>query len=223
MIAQTQLIRTHSPVDRSGGITYFVQDEQAYKNSDRLDPPCLLARGGADCSIGEAQCGRDVIFTNVTFMDEHFRPHLSPWPNTQPSSTRNAIHQLWNLMRMAPHESFIVGKERKATSLKDQDTATDSPAGLVPLSKSYGFFAWIQWFQADCWLDQPCRILRIFLLALAVSLTTIPSAPLSVMWGSCSDTSSWQVASTPGDTCKVIFLDNQRQSSKIVRLHLLKF
>lgn len=47
MIAQTQLIRTHSPVSCSAGITYFIQGEQAYKNSDGLDPPCLLARGEA--------------------------------------------------------------------------------------------------------------------------------------------------------------------------------
>lgn len=110
MIAQTQLIRTHRPLNCNGGITYFVQDEQTHKNSDRLDPPCLLAGGGADCSIGDAQCGCNV-FTNVLFMDGLFCPHLFPWPSTQPSSIRNVMNQLWSLVRMASHKWFVVGKE----------------------------------------------------------------------------------------------------------------
>lgn len=78
MIAQTRGIRTQSPVNWSGGTIYFVKDEQAYENSDRLDLPCLLVSRGVDCSTTDAERGCD-LFINAAFMCRRFCPYpLSP-------------------------------------------------------------------------------------------------------------------------------------------------
>lgn len=218
MIAQTQLIWTHSPVDCSGGIIYFVQDEQAYKNSDRLDSPCLLARGGADCSIGDAQCGCDVIFTNVPFMDGDFRPHLSPWLNTQPSSTRNAIHQLWSLMRVALHESFIVGKESNQ-------------------SKRSRYCHWFTsrtctFIQTIWFLCMNPMLSSTLLAGSALQNFKDLSACISSQFDHnpfCTAVGQllWHLKLAGGIYSRRHMqgklLDNQGQSSKIIRLHLLKF
>lgn len=97
MIAQTQLRRIQNSVNWSGCTTHFVKDEQVYKNSDRLDLPCLLVRGGVNCSTTE--CGCDV-FINVPLMYPHFCPR--PFFSAE-HFMRNATHLLWILMGMAPH------------------------------------------------------------------------------------------------------------------------
>lgn len=74
MTAQRQLLRSQNPVNWSGGTTYFINNEQAYKSSDRLDLLHLLVRGGIDCSTTDAECGCDT-YINVSFIYQCFCPH----------------------------------------------------------------------------------------------------------------------------------------------------
>lgn len=123
---------------------------------------------------------------------------LSPRPNTQPPSMRNATCLLWILKGMAPPKLFVAGKGRGQSErprhchpfTRRTCTLIQSHPLRVLSSQSLGWTSSVD-FEGTV----P--------LALVENSTTVPSAPTSAVWGSCSDLPSGQVASTAGDTCKV--------------------